>query len=63
MTAAPSCYSCAHYRAGAVFELCQNPQSVYKVGEKEDFHTVGHMRERGACRPEGALYELRSEKR
>lgn len=38
------CRQCVHYRETAVFNLCTHPTSWYVVAEREDFHTIGHMR-------------------
>lgn len=45
MTELALCRQCVHYRETAVFNLCTHPASVYVVAEKEDFHTIGHMRQ------------------
>jgi recombinational DNA repair protein RecR len=42
------CRQCVHYRETAVFNLCTHPSSYYVVAEREDFHTIGHMRQH-AC--------------
>lgn len=47
---ADKCQKCEHYTPTALFELCEHAASKYKIGVKEDWHTVGHMRgPRGSC--------------
>ena len=43
------CKGCKHYVPGVVFELCRHEQSAYRIADKVDFHTVVHMKTRGAC--------------
>jgi hypothetical protein len=51
------CRDCKHYCEAMVFELCGHPSSEYKIAEKVDFHSIGHMRQ-FACK-DGVLFEAR----
>jgi hypothetical protein len=51
-----SCETCVHRERTALFELCKSPTSQYAIAGKVDFHTVNHMRTRGACGPGGTMH-------
>lgn len=51
------CRGCKYLQQTAVFDLCKANQSQYSIEGKVDFHTVGHMRTRGACGESARLFE------
>jgi hypothetical protein len=56
----PACMDCKHFRATALFELCMHTDATYKVAEKTDQHSVGHMRRMYACGPDAKLFDPRT---
>ena len=57
MSTAIDCRMCKHYFDHVIFELCEHPSSEYKIAEKVDFHSVGHMRQ-FECK-DAVLFEAR----
>jgi hypothetical protein len=55
MSDIPRCRDCAHFKETYVFDLCAHAEATYKIAEREDQHTVTHMR-RTRCGPEGKLF-------
>lgn len=51
------CQKCVHFKRTSIFDLCLHEQSVYKTAEREEYHTAGHMRTRGACHKDAVLLE------
>ena len=52
------CQNCLYYEIAALFELCKHEASKYKIAEREDWHTIGHMTNlHGKCSPELSLFE------
>lgn len=50
------CIHCRFYKHTDIFDLCKHEQSTYKVGEKFDVHTIGHMRKH-ECGPDAKLFQ------
>lgn len=57
------CLGCEHYFESVVFDLCGHPSSLYRVGDREDWHTIGHMRgPRGSCGQDTKLFIVKGPK-
>lgn len=55
--ASRDCTGCRYFARDIVFELCMHDSSRYKVAEKAEHHTIGHMRSReDMCGEIGKLY-------
>ena len=53
----PACMDCKYFRETQVFLLCTHADAAYKVAEKVDQHTIGHMRSVYLCGEDGKLFE------
>lgn len=54
------CMACKYYQPTVLFTLCTHRDSMYKIGEVEDFHTIQHMRDDfvGLCGDDMKLQEV-----
>ena len=43
------CKGCDHYVDTGLFEECGHASSKYRFDDRDHWHTVTHMRTRGAC--------------
>jgi hypothetical protein len=39
------CSECEHFKDTTIFRLCTHTSSAFKYDDKEEFHTIQHMRE------------------
>jgi len=51
-----NCKRCAHYTPTILFTLCNHESSKYKDSTEFKFHTIQHMRTKGACGSAAILY-------
>jgi len=56
----PACVDCKHFRDARIFLLCMHKDATYKVAEKTDQHSVGHMRRMYSCGPDAKLFDPRT---